>query len=88
MGSYGAEIMPAGHAEAVTPGNTSANDFSREASGIYVGGAGDVAVVLPSGTAITFVGVPAGSILPVRCIRVNSTNTDATNMIALMVRSR
>lgn len=85
---YGAEIMPAGHAEAVTTGDTSANNFSREAEALYVGGAGDVALVLPSGTAITFVGVPAGTILPVRCIRVNTSNTDATNMVALMTRAR
>jgi len=85
---YGAEIMPAGHAEAVTTGDTSANNFSREAEALYVGGTGDVALVLPSGTAITFVGVPAGTILPVRCIRVNTSNTDATSMVALMTRAR
>lgn len=85
---YGAEIMPAGHAEAVTPGDTSGSNFSREAEGLYIGADGNVAVVLPSGTAITFVGVPAGTILPVRCIRVNSTNTTATSIVALMTRAR
>jgi hypothetical protein len=88
MGAYGAEIMPAGHAEAVTPGDTSANNFSREAQALYVGGAGNVAVVLPSGTAVVFAGLFAGYILPVRCIRVNSTDTTATNLVALMTRAR
>lgn len=88
MGAHARDIMPAGHAEAVTTGDTTANNFSREAEGLYVGGAGDVALVLPSGTAVTFVAVPAGTILPVRCIRVNTTNTDATNMVALMTRAR
>jgi hypothetical protein len=88
VSGYGAEIMPAGRAEAVTPGDTAVDNFSREAEALYIGGAGDVAVVLPSGTAITFTGVPAGRILSVRCIRVNSTNTTATSMVALATRSR
>ncbi len=50
---------------------------------LYVGGAGDVAVVMLSGTVLTFVAVPAGSILPVRGSRVNSTNTSATSIVAL-----
>lgn len=86
MGAYGAEIMPAGHVEAITPHDTT--NFSREAEGIYVGVTGDVAIVLPSGTAVTFTGVPAGSILPVRCIRVNATNTTATDLVAMMTRSK
>ena len=89
MGAYGAEIMPAGHAEVVdASGDTSATNLSREAEGIYVGGTGNVAVVLPSGTAVTFIGVPAGTIIPVRCIRVNNTNTTATSMVALATRSK
>ena len=88
MGAYGAEIMPAAHAEAITPGDTTGDNFSREAEGIYVGGEGDVAVVLPSGVAITFSSVPAGYILPVRCIRINSTNTTATDMVALATRAK
>lgn len=86
MGAYGAEIMPAGHAEAVTPHDST--NFAREMEGLYVGGAGDVVVVLPSGTAILFVGVPAGAILPVRCKRVNNTNTTATSIVALATRSQ
>jgi len=85
MGAYGAEIMPAGHAEAVTPHDST--NFAREMEGLYVGVTGDVVVVLPSGTAITFVGVPAGTILPVRCIRVNSTSTTATSIVALATRA-
>jgi hypothetical protein len=51
--------------------------------GIYVGVTGDVVAVNESGIAVTFKAVPAGAILPVRCIRVNNTNTTATNMVAL-----
>ncbi len=86
MGAYGAEIMPAGHAEAVTPHDST--NFAREMEGLYIGVGGNVVVVLPSDTAITFVGVPAGAILPVRCKRVNSTSTTATNIVALATRSQ
>lgn len=51
---------------------------------LYVGGAGDVAVMpVGSTTAVTFSAVPAGSILPVRVSKVMSTNTTATLIVAL-----
>lgn len=53
---------------------------------LYVGGAGDVAVV-PIGQAlafpVTFAGMSAGVILPVSCSYVMSTNTTATLIVAL-----
>ena len=58
-------------------------DFAFLVRGTYVGGAGDVVVVNPDDTTVTFVGVPAGTILPVQARRVNSTSTDATNMVGL-----
>lgn len=58
------------------------DNFAYQVRGIYVGGAGNVAVVTPSGTVVTFNGVPAGSVLPVRAIRVNDATT-ATNMVGL-----
>lgn len=73
---------PAEFAEAVTKSDT-VNFTGGAARALYVGGAGDVAVVLKSGTAVTFVGVPAGTILPVECKRVNSTSTTATSIVAL-----
>lgn len=60
-----------------------ATNFSYQVRGIYVGGAGAVTVVTPAGSVVTFSGVPAGTILPVRATRVNSTGTDATNMVGL-----
>lgn len=50
---------------------------------IWVGGTGDVVVVTPSGNVVTFSGVPAGYELRVNALRVNSTSTTATNMVAL-----
>jgi hypothetical protein len=49
---------------------------------IYVGGAGVMVVVFESGLTASFTCI-AGQILPVKAIRVNSTNTTATLMIAL-----
>jgi hypothetical protein len=40
-------------------------------------------VLMASGQTVTFVGVAAGSVLPIRVARVNSTNTTATNIVAL-----
>jgi len=57
---------------------------------IYVGVAGDVTVETAGGTVETaggdtetFTAVPAGTFIPVMVKRVNSTNTDATNMVAM-----
>lgn len=50
---------------------------------IYVGGAGIVVAVAQDGSTAQFTAV-AGEILPIAAIRVNSTTTTATLMIALL----
>lgn len=74
--------VPATVFEAVTPDNATGftNGVSR---GLYIGGAGNAAVVNVDGTAVLFSGLTAGSVLPVQAIRVNSTSTTATNIVAL-----
>jgi hypothetical protein len=63
--------------QAVTP-----SDSTTIKSGfLYIGGAGDVAVVMFDGQTVTFSSVPGGSILPVRVTKVLAA-TDATNIIA------
>ncbi len=52
------------------------------AEAIYVGGAGIVVAVFEDGSAVNFTAV-AGEILPLKTIRVNSTTTTATLMVAL-----
>jgi hypothetical protein len=82
FGGRGGSIdSPASGGEVVTPDDST--EFVTVSRGIYVGGAGDVAAVMVDGTVLTFVGVQAGSLLPIRCKRVNSTNTTATDMLAL-----
>jgi hypothetical protein len=67
---------------AVTPSDSVNLPFITR--GIYVGGAGNVSVILPnSTTVVTFIGVLAGSILPIQTSRVNAALTTATNIVAL-----
>jgi len=76
-------IIPSfpGAAVAITPSD--ADSFSVPVS-VYVGVTGNVAVrPANGGSAVTFVGVPAGAVLPVRVIGVNSTSTTATNLVAV-----
>lgn len=51
--------------------------------GIYVGGAGNVALVGEDNVAVTFTAVPVGTFMPCGAKRVNATNTTATLMLAL-----
>lgn len=51
--------------------------------GIYVGGAGDVAVVRIDNEVVLFAGVAAGTTLKIVAKRINNTNTDATAIVAL-----
>ena len=73
---------PAKNAAAVTPNDST--DLTTAARGLYIGGAGNVVVdMVGTGSTITFTGVLAGTILPIRVTRVRSTSTTATNIVAL-----
>lgn len=77
----GGITAPANRAAAVTPNDSS--DLAFVTRALYVGGAGDIALVTSGGDTVTFAAVPAGSILPVRAKRVLTTGTTATNIIAI-----
>jgi hypothetical protein len=77
----GAPDQPASRAEAVTPSDST--DLTYVSRGLWVGGAGNVAVTMVSGDAVTFSGVVAGTLLPIRVSRVKSTSTTATLILAL-----
>ena len=72
---------PAERAFAIT-GNDS-TDLTVFPRAIYVGGAGNVKVTTLGGDTVTFSGVLAGTVLPVRVKRVFSTDTTATNLIGI-----
>ncbi len=65
---------------AITPSDST--DLTQVSRGIYVGGAGNL-VVTPAagGSNVTFMSVPAGTVLPIRVSRVLSTSTTATSLI-------
>ena len=72
---------PASNAFAVTPADGS--NLTHAARALFVGGAGDVKVDTLGGDTVTFTGVLAGSILPVRILKVYATGTTATNIVAV-----
>lgn len=73
---------PAENAETVSKSDTV--DLVNISRGIWCGGAGNLAVIMAGNAAtITFVGVPAGTLVPVRVTRVMSTNTTATSMVSV-----
>ena len=53
------------------------------ANAIFVGVGGNLVVVRDDDTTVTFTGAVAGSILPMKCKRINSASTTATDMVAL-----
>ena len=75
-----ARIIPAEKATAIT-----ANDSTTFAPtrGVYVGGSGDLKVTMANGSDVTFTSLSAGVIHPISCIRMYSTGTTATNLVAL-----
>lgn len=80
--SYGGnKLESASFYFAITASDTVNFDYAVRA--IYVGGAGNLVAVRPDGTAVTFTAVPAGSILPINAIRVNSTNTTASSLTGM-----
>jgi len=73
---------PAVNGAAVTPSD--ATPLTQPARALYVGGAGDVTVILVGDTAaITFKAVPLGTTLWIRAATVKATGTTATNLLAL-----
>lgn len=67
---------------AITPSDT-IDDAAGPFKAIYVGAAGNIAVVGLGNVAVTFVGAIAGSILPIVGRRINATNTTATSLVGL-----
>lgn len=78
--THGGVGQPANNAVLVTPDDD--NDLGFASRALYVGGAGNLDVVMLGGDTVTFTGVPAGVILPIRVSRVLETTT-ATAILSL-----
>ena len=78
---YDKGSLPITGAVAVTPADGS--DLTNVTRALWVGGAGNLAVVMQNGDAVTITGVQAGTLLPFRVSRVKSTGTTATSILAL-----
>ena len=73
---------PARNYFAVTPHDST--NFTYETRGIWVGTGGDIAVLgFGDSTAVVFANVAAGTLLPLRAVRVDSTNTTASDIVGL-----
>ncbi len=73
---------PATHGFAVTPSDTL--DLTETTRALYVGSGGTLALRMLSGQTVTFAGIAAGSILPVRADRVLATGTTAGSLVGLV----
>lgn len=74
-------ISPARSASTVAPNDTLDLPFVSRA--LYVGQSGSLSVEMADGGIVTFEGVPAGSMLPIRVSKVRATDTSATAIITL-----
>ena len=66
-------------AVAVTPNDLTDIPTTR---GLYLGGGGNLAVIMSNGDAVTFIAMQAGVPIPYSVKRVKATGTTATNIIA------
>jgi len=73
-------MNPAAEATEVTPADVDLEQYTR---GIYIGGAGDLAVVMADKeNTVTFKNLVAGSLLPIRVSQIKAATT-ATFIVAL-----
>jgi hypothetical protein len=77
-----ADFSPARGAVAVTPSDT-VNLVGGACRGLYVGTAGNVAVVDTVGSVVTYTALAVGIVHPIQATRINNTNTTASNIVAL-----
>ena len=72
---------PATGGASITPHDTTQIATAHRA--IYVGGAGNLAITSSGGDSLTFVGVPAGTVLPIKASVILSTGTTATSIVVI-----
>lgn len=74
---------PAVHLFAITPSDTMV--FPTATRGLWIGGAGNVAIVALSdtGSPVTLTAVPAGTLLQIAAQQVMATGTTATDIVGM-----
>lgn len=72
---------PAIAAEVITPADGVA--LAHVPRALYVGGAGDLRVMMRAGNVVTLAGVQAGMVYPLRVVQVMATGTTATGLVGL-----
>lgn len=77
----GASVAPSNDAAAITLSDSAVLDPAPRA--IYVGGAGNLKVTMLGGGVVTFSGLAAGTILPIRAKVCWSTGSTATLVLGL-----
>lgn len=75
-----AKQLSVGNAQSVDPDD--GTDITPPTRALWVGSAGNIAVVMEGGGEVTFVGVQTGTLLPVAVTRVKSTGTTASSILA------
>jgi hypothetical protein len=74
-------VSPARSAFSISPSDS--EDLEKVPRAIFVGGSGNISVIMVDGTEVVFNNAQAGSFLPIRVSRIKSTNTTATNLIGV-----
>jgi hypothetical protein len=72
---------PAEEAVAIVPDDAASLEHATRA--IFVGGGGDARIRMLGGAEVLFTNLQAGSVLPLRVVRVYATGTTATGLVGL-----
>lgn len=67
------------HAFTVTPDNST--NFTNAARWLFVGSTGNAEIVTLGGETVLHKGLVGGNVYRIACVRVNISNTTATNMV-------
>ena len=80
-GTPQARTGPGRRAVTVTPADSDLTEVTRA---VYVGAAGNLAVLLADdATPVIFVAVAAGSLFPLQCLQIRTTSTTASSIVAV-----
>ena len=82
--SVAAAVTPSDTVNIPYPGdNTASPNESAWPCVLYVGGAGNLRVLTAGGNDVVLSGLSAGTFIPIQVVRVYSTSTTATDIVAL-----